>query len=510
MVPPDAHRRVGTWIAAALGSRRVRRRAELVVLALVGAVLGVLVGGGVHARIGPVETRFALRPSLTGGTEIDVAPLGAIAFDSHDGPARLQIDVTRLRVDAARRIFADPDTLDQLGDRVTGDLRAALWRLGLQALLAAAVGAALVVLPAFRRVRPVLVAAGIAVVTVLGAGLASLATWNSRALAEPRYTGLLTSAPAVVGNAQDIVRRFSAYQKELADLVTNVSRLYDVTSTLPTYSPDRSTIRLLHLSDLHLNPAAWELIRSIVQQFSVDVVVDSGDITDHGSRPEDRYVAEIARIGVPYVYIRGNHDARTTEVAVRRNPNAVVLTGSAASVAGLRFFGDGDPRFTPDRTTRESPEAQRETLERFGRRLAVGLGNAEPPPVDVAVVHDPLAARPLDGLAPLVLAGHVHRRETQVLPEGTRLMVQGSTGGAGLRGLEGEQPTPFTLSVLYVDRATRALRAWDEVTVGGLGNASVQVQRRMAEGRPGAAGVPGSAGVRGPAGGSRLAPAGGG
>ncbi|HLZ37833.1 MAG TPA: metallophosphoesterase [Mycobacteriales bacterium] len=494
MLPPDAHRLVRTRIGAILASRRVRRRIELVVLALGGAVLGVLVGGVVHARIGPVETRFALRPSLTGGTEIDVAPLGAIAFDSHDGPARLHVDVTRLRVDAARRIFADPDTLAQLGDRVAADLRAALWRLGLQALLAAAVGAALVVLPAFRRLRPVLVAAGIAVVTVAGAGLAGLATWNSRALGEPRYTGLLTSAPAVVGNAQDIVRRFSAYQKELATLVTNVSRLYDVTSTLPAYSPDRSTIRLLHVSDLHLNPAAWDLIRSVVQQFSVDVVVDSGDITDHGSRPEDRYVAEIARVAVPYVYIRGNHDARTTEAAVRRNPNAVVLSGSAATVAGLRFFGDGDPRFTPDRTTRESPEAQRETLDRFGRRLGARLAAGEPPPVDVALVHDPLAARLLDGLAPLMLAGHVHRREVQVLPEGTWLMVQGSTGGAGLRGLEGEQPTPFALSVLYVDRETRTLRAWDEVTVGRLGNASVQVQRRMAEDRPRTATVPGAAG----------------
>jgi hypothetical protein len=165
---------------------------------------------------------------------------------------------------------------------------------------------------------------------------------------------------------------------------------------------------------------------------------------------------------------------------VRANRNAVVLDGTAATVAGVRFFGAGDPRFTPDRRTRESPGPQRETLERFGRALADDLVSVEPPPVDVAVVHDPVAARPLDGTVPLVLAGHTHRRTAEMLPAGTRLLVQGSTGGAGLRGLEGERPTPIALSVLYVDRATRTLRAWDDVTVGGLGDSSVRIQRRLA------------------------------
>ncbi len=73
-------------------------------------------------------------------------------------------------------------------------------------------------------------------------------------------------------------------------LVTNVSRLYDVTSTLPAYQPDPSTIRVLSVSDLHLNPAAWDVIRSVTKQFNIDVIVDSGDLTDHGSAPENAYV----------------------------------------------------------------------------------------------------------------------------------------------------------------------------------------------------------------------------
>jgi hypothetical protein len=79
----------------------------------------------------------------------------------------------------------------------------------------------------------------------------------------------------------------------------------------------------------------------------------------------------------------------------------------------------------------------------------------------------------------LALAGHTHVRSTELLSTGTRLMVQGSTGGAGLRGLEHEEPTPIQASVLYFSKADHRLQAWDDVTLGGLGEQSVQIQRHL-------------------------------
>ena len=63
------------------------------------------------------------------------------------------------------------------------------------------------------------------------------------------------------------------------------------------------------------------------------------------------------------------------------------------------------------------------------------------------------------------------------MEDGTLLMVEGSTGGAGLRGLEGEEPTPLSCTVLYLDPETGALRAYDEITLGGLGETEVTIQR---------------------------------
>ncbi len=63
-------------------------------------------------------------------------------------------------------------------------------------------------------------------------------------------------------------------------------------------------------------------------------------------------------------------------------------------------------------------------------------------------------------------------------PLETRLLVEGSSGGAGLRGLEKEEPTPLTMSVLYFDE-THALKAYDDIQLGGTGEQNVTMQRNL-------------------------------
>ncbi|HKN49824.1 MAG TPA: hypothetical protein VJ010_06310, partial [Actinomycetota bacterium] len=46
--------------------------------------------------------------------------------------------------------------------------------------------------------------------------------------------------------------------------------------------------------------------------------------------------------------------------------------------------------------------------------------------------------------------------------------------------LESSPPTPIECSVLYFDRTTRRLQAWDDVTLGGLGATSVGIARHLA------------------------------
>ena len=186
-----------------------------------------------------------------------------------------------------------------------------------------------------------------------------------------------------------------------------------------------------------------------------------------------------------------------------------MLDGGAATVAGLRFWGIGDPRYTPDKS-QHGGGSERERAEAFAPVVADRLVADEPPPVDVAMVHDQRMAGDLGGDVPLVLAGHTHNAtEGRIEPpddteetdgadeeatdetdgpstsatddgdgttsEETMLLVEGSTGGAGLR----EEPEPLTASVLYFDPETKQLVAYDRITVAWLGDAGATIERHI-------------------------------
>ncbi|WP_405458590.1 metallophosphoesterase [Streptomyces sp. NBC_00101] len=477
-------RRTAPMPVPELAGRRPRplvRGLAMLAVVVLGAWLGLLVVGDVRTPVGPMDTTMALRPSLTGGTRVDVSPLGALELDSHIAPVRLDVDVDRLDPERSQRLVEKPERFSGLQDEVTEDIAAGARELAVRSVVAVLTGATALGLIVYRRPRPALAAGGLALVLLTASGVSAYATWNPKSVLEPKFSGLLSSAPSVVGDARSIVTEFDVYQQELARLVTNVSRLYDATSTLPVYQPDPGTLRVLHVSDIHLNPASWHIVASLVEQYGIDVIIDSGDTMDHGTTTENGFLDPVRDLGAPYVWVRGNHDSSDTQTYLRSLENAHVLDeGSTVTVAGLRIAGTGDPQFTPDRSLARGGEA----AERMaGLRLASALRDQTRAgtPVDIAVAHDPQAARQTDGTVPLVLAGHVHHRVNEVLPLGTRLKVEGSTGGGGLRAVQNEKPEKVRASVLYLDRATRRLQAWDEITLGGLGLTTAEVSRHLPE-----------------------------
>jgi len=467
------------------------RALGLIAVVLLGAWLGLLIVGNVRAPVGPMNTTMTLRPSLVGGTKINVSPLGALELDSHIAPLRLDVSVDQLDPVRSQALVDHPERISGLQGEIAHDVEHGTLDLAVRSVVAVVSGATALGLAVYRRPRRALAAGGLSLTLLAACGATAFATWNPKSVLEPRFSGLLSSAPSVVGNARSIVTEFNVYQEELARLVTNVTKLYDVTSTLPAYQPDPSTIRVLHVSDIHLNPASWKIIASLVKQYKINVIVDSGDTMDHGSAAENGFLDPIPDLGAPYVWVRGNHDSLTTQRYLEGKKNVHVLdNGRAVTVAGVRFAGMGDPQYTPDRSVR----AAGDPAERIaGARLATAIQDQKTAgtPVDVAIAHNPVAAEQTDGDVPLALAGHIHHQETKVMKYGTRLRIEGSTGGSGLRAVEGRHPDPIEASVLYLDRDTRRLQAWDSIRLGGLGLTTAEVSRHLPEdNQPGAVPTP--------------------
>lgn len=453
-------------------------------VAIGGTLIGLLIAAPTTVDVGPFSSTFTVEPGPAGDTEVVIPPLGSLHLDTHDGPAHLKVRLDGLDQSRTQALIDDPSSITRASRNAVQDVRLGVERLVMRALGVGMLGSMIIAAVIYRRMRQVAWAGGISLL-VLGAsfGIAGL-TFNPAALKEPRYDGLLANAPTVIGDAQRIADRYDEYARQLEKMVVNVGTLYQTVSTLPV-APDDSTIKVLHVSDLHLNPAAWPVIRSVVQQFHIDVVADTGDINDWGSEVETNFVASIALLKVPYVFVRGNHDSSVTRAAVAAQPNAIVLDDKVQTIAGLTFAGIGDPRFTPDKAvnphgTGGESQGTIDAVEQSGRRLAQTISGS-PLKVDIAMAHDPRAASEVAGTCPLVLAGHTHQRQVSILDKtSTMMMVEGSTGGAGLRGLEGEHPLPLSMSVLYFD-LQRELVAYDDITVGGTGLAEVSLKRNTVE-----------------------------
>lgn len=491
-------------------SRRSRRLATgllVLLVALAGATLGLMLGGRTVTDVGPFNAEMRLTPSLVGDTTVAIPPLGSLHVNTHDGPAQLNLRLGALDQARTQELLADPNGVARATETVADDVVDGVIRAGLGGLGAAVLGAMLLAALVFRNARRVAVSGGLALMVMLGSLGVAAATFRISAVESPRYEGLLVYAPGLVGDVQRIADEYERYTQQLQHMVTNATILYTAVSDLPSLPSDGTMTQVLHVSDLHLNPSAWSIMRTIVEQYEIDVIIDSGDIVDWGSGPENGYLDSIRLMRVPYLYVRGNHDSEAmTQARVAEQPNATVLDDEVVTEAGLTIAGIGDPRFTPDQETGPHTEQEQARARLDVMNSGAQLGrtiDAHGDPVDIAVVHDPLAADTLAGAAPVVLAGHTHERTVTPLeryfaaepeaaeepdeeelartvtdPSGTLLMVQGSTGGAGLRGLEGDAPEPLALSVLYYNDERR-LVAYDDITVGGHGLSEVSVQRNI-------------------------------
>jgi len=543
--PPPARARWRNRVPEGLGhlGRRVAARAPAVLgvaaVAAVGTWIGMTLAPPTTAVVGPIQAQVRVVPSLHPAVQVLLPPAGQVRFETHLSPVAVQARISQVDLDAARKLIDSPAGLRYLTDSAPDRLRAATVRAAITTGLCGLLGGVALALLVYRRVwrRTAQVAATVAGVLVATAAVTAL-TFDADRLAQPRFTGLLSQAPYITGEAGSLLDRLQSYRSGLADIVRSVTALYATSGSLPVLPGQGSgdLVTLLHISDIHLNPLGFDLAQRLVQQFHVNAVIDTGDITTWGTPVESATLSRIGTLGVPYVFVRGNHDSRGTQAAVARQRGAVVLDDDVAVVSGVVIAGIGDPEYTPDPAQAALPnvpapgtptpdaattgpgaggtagagappggggsamaepehggaveDVQTRASERLADTIRAWDDTHPQRPVQIAALHDPSRVGPLLDTVPLLLAGHTHHRAVSQ-DGGTLVMVEGSTGGAGVtaRGLarlSDGRPLPLVATLIYLarsgDRAGQVV-GYDDVTVGGFGLASVMLERHVV--RPG-------------------------
>jgi Icc-related predicted phosphoesterase len=430
------------------------------VVAAVGALAALPLFPRVRHDLGPVsvtaESKFG-----TGRTIFVAPPLGTVSADTHSSPLEVRVALSSVDVGALEDRFQQGGVPDDVIAAVEDDLRGLTIRLVIQILVGGAVVGLLVaaVLPQ-RRIGFFLWALGGAVFAA-GVLLAStFAAFDETAFEEPTFTGALTRAPEVLDALERGPESFEAIGSRYEVLAVRVSELLSLT-TDPTGSGRDFDAAILHVSDVHSNPLGLEVVKRLAGAFSVDAVVDTGDLTSFGEPLETSVVRTLRDLDTPYYFVPGNHDSPANRVALDASSSLTLLDREVASIGGVDVLGWADPTFTADNetSTEEGNEARLEQAE----EVADEVSALSP---DVLAVHDARLAEEAVGDVRLVLAGHTHERDSEER-EGTLVLTVGSTGATGLGSFLVETDLPYEAEVVYFrDEAPAAV---DYVRFFGLG-----------------------------------------
>jgi predicted MPP superfamily phosphohydrolase len=362
------------------------------------------------------------------------------------------------------------------GDKVRADFTAkvpqiALW-LGGEAVLGVALGLALAaglnMAARYLRGQPrradelrhrlrQLACAGAVTAIVVGYGWVS---YNPNWVRQSRLTGTLAAM-------QLFPSQLNAYYLQQTKIYDVASAVVGIQAALQGQIEQRNApqtaFRIMFISDLHL-AAVYPLIQRYAAGYDVKLIVNTGDESEFGSRPEltATYQQGIAAITkkIPMIWLAGNHDSPETEAIMRRIPGVIVVgdkvrvpdgsyTVSAGSVQafGLTIGAVPDPRVygavgdygsddgaVTDKLERAAVDAALQTTtERF---------------FDIFATHEPVAVdelrKKLPGRIRQTNAGHTHaQNKTRDIQHGSAIdLVEGSAGAGGLDNINRSTPPP--------------------------------------------------------------------
>lgn len=408
------------------------RRSGIVLAMVVVAVLG----GVATTKLWPVtvETQlFSLDLSLSplpsqANTVHTPTVLGDINV-TFDGPLpALGIDAQAQVGDEAAAVLNRPGvTVNdfqpsemEIGEAAREGAIEVVWKFGAGALVTSSLMAALWVLG---RRHHRWGRAGIAVVTATGVALAlpggaALLTYRQSNFSTFTTTSLLSTFGATTTVLTDLNSR----AEQAAPYLQNLLALSEAARN--EFTPDdldaSPAARFLLVSDLH-GVNYYPLIKQIVDEQNITAVIDTGDIINFG-RVQEAEVADlfagIESLGVPYVYVGGNHDATSPDDesmlrAMNEIPNVVLVEPTAGEfyeteIAGVRIVGYNDVRYFGEEGVDYGAD-QQAALDSFEQVLEATI-EADPDgrEPDIVISHEPYALENLD-VSGVTINGHMHR-----------------------------------------------------------------------------------------------------
>lgn len=477
-----------------LSSVAWRRGRDALVVALAVAIGLAVASSLAHrsARIGPLTLSARVAWGWPGETALLLTPFGEAHARTHVGPARLLVSVDAVDVPAVQQLLSSsasraaksalPSFQEQgsaagatVETALADEARKASDQLVMLATIVAvlaAVFAGLVALALLRRWSLAALTATITLTIAVGSGVLAAGTFDPRALSSPHLEGALAYVPQLQTLITTRLSRIERLRAQASDLAVELAAYYADPRSIAPGGGLPGTYRVLHVTDLHLDPVGAELGRSLARSYEASLVIETGDIVILGNQEESSLLPALVVTSTPTLFVPGNHDSRFTTAKLNDIPGVSVPASGTTMVDGLRIYTVPDPlgeslAIGPD------PALVDDVTRAAADDLRAAQATGEPPP-DIVALHDPRAERDLVGLTPLVLSGHTHSARVY-RSDGTVRLNSGTLGGmpfdlellADYRAGRRMKQLPHSASVLYyTSQPPRKLIAIDRISVG--------------------------------------------
>jgi predicted phosphodiesterase len=412
---------------------KLSHKAQRIIFSLLLMILVVQMLSPVSFSIGAFEFETSIKFGTGGKTFIHFPPLGNIIASTHTSPINYHLSLKNIHLEAFSEYTKSISQESLMPENMLREIVVTIAKY-LASLLIFAFFLGMVASLLLSRGKIVLkemLRTGLINMMVLFIIFSTSAlTYDQEAFSEAEYQGILEAAPWVLSFLEEGAGVIEEIGIQFADVVNNISSLQKDIEQNVISGEDKSTVKVLHVSDIHNNPTAFDFIGRITDTFQVDLIIDTGDLVDYGTTFElDLLTQYIKRIHIPYVFIPGNHESPIVLEQLKTIENIILLEEGIIEIGGLSIAGIADPASSSTAMV----VADEDSMERAAQRLHDIAADAGK--VHIIAAHNPLIFKYLRNNNNLLLGGHQHTPYIKKNDNYVEINA-GSTGASGIRGVQ--------------------------------------------------------------------------
>ncbi|TDB38015.1 MAG: metallophosphoesterase, partial [Actinobacteria bacterium] len=309
-----------------------RVRQLLVIAAAVGlALVAFALAAHSSFSVGPVTVGAAFHPGV-GRTTLALPPFGSVDARTHDAPMQVELRLEDVAISEIQRWVAEGvptgDTIDTLRSQLMSGLRLT-YALG---VFAAALTCGLMLLASRMKPRRAALVVGTLVSALVLVGVWGALAFDEGAFAQPTYRGALTYAPGFVSTVQERLINVGELRDTVRAVAGDLASYYGTSQVFASGGAMPGTVRVLHISDTHLDPVGGELAIQLAEAFDVAFVLHTGDINVYGTSFEASAAVAALDESRPLVFVPGNHDSPAVTRALAGLEGVTVLENTSTVV----------------------------------------------------------------------------------------------------------------------------------------------------------------------------------